>query len=90
MKRQRAPPKQRRVTVFWRSKEKYVTVAAAGIITAAAKKEIGSGYMTADERRRKAIEGYYKAYREYKKQCIQRTYGIIEAVIMTERPIRPL
>ena len=67
MEKQRAPPTQRRVTVFWRSKEKYVTVAAAGIITAAAKKEIGSGYMTADERRRKAIEGYYKAYREYKK-----------------------
>ena len=38
MEKQRAPPKQRRVTVFWRSKEKYVTVAAAGIITAAAKK----------------------------------------------------
>lgn len=38
MEKQRAPPTQRRVTVFWRSKEKYVTVAAAEIITAAAKK----------------------------------------------------
>lgn len=28
--------------------------------------------------------------REGVKECIQRTYGIIEAVIMTERPIRPL
>ena len=78
MKRQRAPPKQRRVTVFWRSKEKYVTVAAAGIITAAAKKEIGSGYMTADERRRKAIEGYYKAYREYKKLDTVREHMRVE------------
>ena len=78
MKRQRAPPKQRRVTVFWRSKEKYVTVAAAGIIAAAAKKEIGSGYMTADERRRKAIEGYYKAYREYKKLDTVREHMRVE------------
>ena len=78
MKRQRAPPKQRRVTVFWRSKEKYVTVAAAGFITAAAKKEIGSGYMTADERRRKAIEGYYKAYREYKKLDTVREHMRVE------------
>ena len=78
MEKQRAPPKQRRVTVFWRSKEKYVTVAAAGIITAAAKKEIGSGYMTADERRRKAIEGYYKAYREYKKLDTVREHMRVE------------
>ena len=62
----------------WRSKEKYVTVAAAGIITAAAKKEIGSGYMTADERRRKAIEGYYKAYREYKKLDTVREHMRVE------------
>ena len=78
MEKQRAPPKQRRVTVFWRSKEKYVTVAAAGFITAAAKKEIGSGYMTADERRRKAIEGYYKAYREYKKLDTVREHMRVE------------
>lgn len=63
---------------FWRSKEKYVTVAAAGIITAAAKKEIGSGYMTADERRRKAIEGHYKAYREYKKLDTVREHMRVE------------
>ena len=34
--------------------------------------------MTADERRRKAIEGYYKAYREYKKLDTVREHMRVE------------
>lgn len=51
---------------FWQSKDRISRRQQQDGISCC-RKEIGSGDMTADERRRKAINEYYSKYREYQK-----------------------
>lgn len=78
MGRQRAPPKEERVEGFWQSKERYITGRQQDTGNCRQKRQEAGQDMTADERRSKAIEAYYKVYREYQKLDTVREHMRVE------------
>ena len=64
MRKQRPPPKQRKVYRFL-AKQGIICHGAAAVRKAAAKKQEAGRDMTADERRSKVIRDFYRVYKEY-------------------------
>lgn len=78
MRKQRPPPKQRKVYRFLAKQGKICHGGGSSTESCRQKRQEAGQDMTADERRSKAIEAYYKAYREYQKLDTVREHMRVE------------
>lgn len=78
MRKQRTPPKQRKVYRFLAKQGKICHGGGSSTESCRQKRQEAGQDMTADERRSKAIEAYYKAYREYQKLDTVREHMRVE------------
>lgn len=78
MRKQRPPPKQRKVYRFLAKQGKICHGGGNSTESCRQKRQEAGQDMTADERRSKAIEAYYKAYREYQKLDTVREHMRVE------------